>query len=186
MFDYTNWTILAREKHFFKISHNRIKNKQVFKAWNTCPMKQKQSGRNGSRQTSRIFPGFPPDWPFFFFSLSRSYFDVRAGQPCPRCVRGESGPSKSRSSDFCGFFYSPLRPGQREIREPTTAKTRSKVSFLPLRPRIRLHNATVYVSRRTRSYDFFCNESSAFSALIYYALVIWKVNRRNKRYRNRK
>lgn len=66
MFDYTNWTILAREKHFFKISHNRIKNKQVFKAWNTCPMKQKQSGRNGSRQTSRIFPGFPPDWPFFF------------------------------------------------------------------------------------------------------------------------
>lgn len=68
MFDYTNWTILAREKHFFKISHNRIKNKQVFKAWNTCPMKQKQSGRNGSRQTSRIFPGFPPDWPFFFFS----------------------------------------------------------------------------------------------------------------------
>lgn len=132
-----------------------------------------------------FFPVFLPT-DHFFFSLSRSYFDVRAGQPCPRCVRGESGPSKSRSSDFCGFFYSPLRPGQREIREPTTAKTRSKVSFLPLRPRIRLHNATVYVSRRTRSYDFFCNESSAFSALIYYALVIWKVNRRNKRYRNRK
>lgn len=142
-------------QNFPTIPLNTNRSLKPFLNWNTCPMKQKQSGRNGSRQTSRIFPSFPPDWPFFFFSLPRSYFDVRAGQPCPRCVRGESGPSKSRSSDFCGFFYSPLRPGQREIREPTTAKTRSKVSFLPLRPRIRLHNATVFVSRRTRSYDFF-------------------------------
>ena len=35
--------------------------------WNVCPMRKlKRSGGNGTRQTSKIFPSFPPDWPLFF------------------------------------------------------------------------------------------------------------------------
>lgn len=148
-------------------------------------MKQKQSGRNGSRQTSRIFPGFPPDWPFFFspflapistlelVSLARGASEVKV-------ARASRGPAIS--VDFfiplCGLVsvryenQLPRKPDQKFL------FYLSALVFVCIMQPCTFHGGHVPT--------IFSNESSAFSALIYYALVIWKVNRRNKGYRNRK